>query len=206
MAQEVAIIEDLNSIPRKISPIGATRLNLGCGKVLFPKADGWINLDVVPLPGVDVVHDVTTFPYPFEDSTFDYILCSHILEHIPHRIGNEPKDGFFLFLEEIHRILKPQGQVEFLTPYYEGEWAWMDPSHCRVIHPANFDYVTSGGKYGFYTKARFAVLSMKFGEYAWRVEPLVGLRKLKRLASSVFPYLHKRWWVANELLVRLRKE
>jgi hypothetical protein len=43
------------------------KLHLGCGTNI--KKD-WINLDFVKLKGVEVVHDLNKFPYPFKDNTF----------------------------------------------------------------------------------------------------------------------------------------
>ena len=53
-------------------------LNVGCGYTSY----GDINLDYRELPNVDVVHDLNVFPYPFEDKSFDEILCFEVLEHL----------------------------------------------------------------------------------------------------------------------------
>ncbi len=47
--------------------------------------------------------DITQIPY--EDNTFDYILCNHVLEHIPDEQ---------LALSELKRVLKPDG-IAFLN-------------------------------------------------------------------------------------------
>lgn len=47
--------------------------------------------------------DITRLPY--EDDKFDYILCNHVLEHIPDEQ---------LALSELRRVLKPEG-VAFLN-------------------------------------------------------------------------------------------
>ena len=56
------------------------KLNVGCGKDIRPD---FVNLDVAPLPGVDVVHDLTRKPWPFEDKRFDHIELINVLEHLP---------------------------------------------------------------------------------------------------------------------------
>ena len=38
------------------------KLHLGCGHII---KEGWVNHDIVPLAGVDVVHDLTKFPWPW---------------------------------------------------------------------------------------------------------------------------------------------
>ena len=47
--------------------------------------------------------------FPFEDKEFDYVICSHVLEHVP--------DADF-FLSEIQRVGK-MGYLEFPTVYYD---------------------------------------------------------------------------------------
>lgn len=47
--------------------------------------------------------------FPFEDKSFDYVICSHVLEHV----DDVPK-----FLSEIFRIGK-RGYLEFPTIYYD---------------------------------------------------------------------------------------
>lgn len=55
------------------------KLNLGCGR---KTKEGGVNLDIVSLPGVDVVHGIKKLPLPFGDAEFDVICCDNILEHI----------------------------------------------------------------------------------------------------------------------------
>jgi predicted SAM-dependent methyltransferase len=43
-------------------------------------------------------HDLNIFPYPFEDNSFDFILYSHVVEHLYSPV---------LSLDECFRILKP---------------------------------------------------------------------------------------------------
>ena len=48
-----------------------TKLNLGCGKDI---KEGYINLDIVDYGG-NQIHNINSFPYPFEDNTFDEIYA-----------------------------------------------------------------------------------------------------------------------------------
>lgn len=48
--------------------------------------------------------DITAIPYP--NNHFDYIICSHVLGHVP----NES-----LAIREMHRVLKPEGTALILT-------------------------------------------------------------------------------------------
>jgi SAM-dependent methyltransferase len=70
--------------------------------------DGYITADIEsPLAKVKMdIHQI-----PFEDNTFDLVLCNHVLEHVTNDIQA---------MSEIHRVLKPHGfsilQVPFFFP------------------------------------------------------------------------------------------
>ena len=50
---------------------------------------------------------------PFADDTFDQVICSEVLEHIP---------DYLSFLQEIKRVLKPGGLFAVSVPRYLPEW------------------------------------------------------------------------------------
>ena len=56
------------------------KLDLGCGR---SKKAGFIGLDCLVLPGVDIVHDLTKFPYPFEDGLIDEIWMDQCVGTFP---------------------------------------------------------------------------------------------------------------------------
>ena len=60
-------------------------------------------------PLADVKADICALP--FKDSTYDFILCNHVLEHIP----NDLKA-----MEELYRVLKPGGTAILQVPLEEG--------------------------------------------------------------------------------------
>jgi predicted SAM-dependent methyltransferase len=64
--------------PEEILRLVPLRLNLGCGHLPL---DGYVNCDARPLPGVDLVADVTELPFP--DESIDEIRSAHLLEHFP---------------------------------------------------------------------------------------------------------------------------
>ena len=55
---------------------------------------------------IDLVSDITAIPAP--DASFDAILCSEVLEHVP-----EPTHA----LDEFARLLKPGGVVILTAPF-----------------------------------------------------------------------------------------
>lgn len=108
------------------------RLNLGAGSALLT---GWVNLDRVRLPGIDVVHDLDTGPWPFESRTVDQIMAKDVFEHVADPI---------LFMTECHRILRPGAGLFILCPYYKGRDAYTDPTHKRFPTEHTFDYWIPG--------------------------------------------------------------
>lgn len=115
-----------------------TELLIGCGsehtkRVWLEDAKEWqflTTLDINPAHKPDVVHDLTTFPYPFADNTFDEIHAYEVLEHT----GQQGDYKFFFQqFNELYRILKPGGHIFATTPAVNSRWAWGDPSHTRIF-------------------------------------------------------------------------
>lgn len=100
------------------------RLDLGCGQNCKIGDDGvkFTGVDYVKCDGVDIVHDLTKFPYPFEDNSVDEVFTSHFLEHL----DGEQRIRFF---SEMYRILKPDGKMTHVHPYYKSVRAIQDPTH-----------------------------------------------------------------------------
>ena len=81
------------------------KINVGCGSDI---RTGYLNCDYFMHNGVDLVFDLDKFPYPFDTKSIDYILASHVLEHL-----ESPGNA----LREFHRILKSSGVLELRVPY-----------------------------------------------------------------------------------------
>lgn len=108
-------------------------LDVGCG---YKKSEGSIGMDIFPYKGVDIVHDIDRFPWPFEDNRFTKINAQHIIEHVSN-IGE--------FLREIHRVSRSGAEVTIVTPHFTSLDSWADPTH-RWHLSSNFaEVVTDGG-------------------------------------------------------------
>ena len=83
------------------------RLNVGCGR---DYKIGYVNIDINPSVKSDAV--MSAHDLKFEDSLFEEIIASHLIEHL----------GFFkakFFLSEAYRTLKEGGVLILETPYIE---------------------------------------------------------------------------------------
>ena len=89
---------------------------------------------------IDLVSDITTIPAP--DASFDAILCSEVLEHVP-----EPTHA----LDEFARLLKPGGVVILTAPFSSN------------VHMAPYHFCSGFSKYWYehhLTKRGFQIESL----------------------------------------------
>lgn len=130
------------------------KLHLGCGRNIL---EGYINLDQANLDGVDVVHDLTLFPYPFSAEQFDEIIMIDVLEHLPNVIQT---------MEELHRICAPGARVTIRVPYYNSWDASHDPTHEHQFNENTFDFFDPRTKTGelrqYYSRARFQIYTIGY--------------------------------------------
>lgn len=106
------------------------RVNLACGQ---RKDEGWIGVDLADVDGVDVVHDLKVYPWPFETDSIDEVVCEHFVEHL------YPEE-FVDWMNELWRVLKPGARATLEMPYLTSYRAWADPFHRQFMHEAKFVY------------------------------------------------------------------
>ncbi len=115
-------------------------LHLGCGRKKHQDFGGEVvTLDADARLEPDVVCTLGVERMPFADDEFDQAVAVHVLEHIG-RQGETA--GWFLFWEELYRVLKPGGTLTFESPLYTSVWAWADPSHARALSPQAFVFMS----------------------------------------------------------------
>ena len=106
------------------------KLNLGCG---FDKREGFVNADNFSECEPDVFCDLESFPWPFADNEFDYVLMKHVLEHV-----GAAFPIFKQIIYELYRITAPDGIVEIHVPHYGHSTFWADPTHVRGFTDLTF--------------------------------------------------------------------
>ena len=108
------------------------KINLGSGR---KPLEGHVNVDQVKLPGVDVIADLDVAPWPFKDACAEFIAAWHVFEHVA-----DP----CMFMTECHRILRPGGQLEVISPLFAHFTAFVDPTHRRFCAPETWDFWVPG--------------------------------------------------------------
>jgi hypothetical protein len=106
------------------------RLDLGGGP---NPQKGFVVVDRRPLPGVDIVHDLESFPWPLPDNCCSVVLMSHLFEHISPSKTIE-------FMDEVWRILEHGGQAWIIVPYAGSHGYFQDPTHQNPCNESTFEY------------------------------------------------------------------
>jgi len=104
------------------------KLDIGCGKTKRP---GFTGVDILALDGVDIVHDLNKFPYPFQDSSVDEIWMDQVLEHVENPLA---------VVQELFRICKAGANVTIGVPYFRGRYSVIDPTHRNFFGVDWFSY------------------------------------------------------------------
>lgn len=134
-----------------------TVLHLGPGKDNKKS----FSIDINPYLKPTVVGNIEK-KLPFKNDSFDGIIAFSVIEHI---------GQFFQLMEEIHRVLKPNGIVFILTPHFSDDASFVDPSHVLHLSARSFDYFIPNSSsiyndYSFYSNIRFntqiRLLMLKF--------------------------------------------
>lgn len=105
------------------------KLNLGCGGNPRP---GYVNVDKYGNP--DILHDLDTFPWPWEDNSVNEIQLIHVLEHL-----GERKEVFLNIIKELYRICVASATIHIVVPHSRHDDFMNDPTHVRVITPKILD-------------------------------------------------------------------
>lgn len=100
---------------------GPIKLHLGCGGI---HKDGYVNMDCIKTPAVDVMGDIRQLPY--QNDSVGIIECYHTLEHLPVCLQafvnsdfGEKYADLIAVLKEWNRVLKRDGQLVIEMPDFD---------------------------------------------------------------------------------------
>ena len=139
-------------------------LDIGCGAA---KTAGALGLDRIVLAGVDIVCDLTRFPWPIADNSVDRLIFNHSIQYC---------GPFVHLLEELKRICKNGASIEITSPHFSSYNYFSDPLYCFPLAWRTFDLWSplSGSKYNYYGGGTFAIkilerkISFNNGINPWR--------------------------------------
>jgi ubiquinone/menaquinone biosynthesis C-methylase UbiE len=116
--------------------------------------------------GIDIVSDIINIPV--EDNTYDAVMCTEVLEHLP-----DPVKA----IKEFSRILKKDGHLVLTAPF------------CSLTHYSPYHFSTGFNKYYYETHLNnygFTILEMeRNGNYFEYMA-----QELQRLGSVAKKYSH----------------
>lgn len=118
------------------------KLDIACGQ---NKQNGFTGIDIAKIDGVDIVHNLQSYPWPIKSDSVEEAFCSHYIEHIPaENVAGTNQDHLLKFFDELYRILKVGAKIRILAPYYSSIRCWQDPTHRRAISEYTFLYANKG--------------------------------------------------------------
>lgn len=129
----------------RVLDLGAKRDNESFFRDLSTGITNYITIDLSPHGKVDVIGDGRLLP--FGEDQFDTVIMSEVIEHLP-------IEDVSTVLREVHRVLRPRGNllanVPFVYPIH-GDRDFLRPTYHGVEHvltSCNFDHeISVGGTY-----------------------------------------------------------
>lgn len=110
-------------------------LNLGSAN---HPMQGYVNLDMQDLPGVDMVYEVDPWNpvLPFDTDTFSKIYANNFVEHV----ANTNR-----LVQEMWRVSVDGAEWYVLTPGWRDPNSWNDPTHFAHWGSKVLDFYTEAG-------------------------------------------------------------
>jgi ubiquinone/menaquinone biosynthesis C-methylase UbiE len=110
------------------------KIDLGCGP---NKKEGYLGIDILPLPGVDHVVNLEEGLSFLPDNSVDEFYTSHFLEHV---------DNFSLITREIYRTARKGATVKVIVPHHSNPYYYSDYTHKRFFGLYTFHYFSRDEK------------------------------------------------------------
>jgi hypothetical protein len=120
------------------------RINIGCGVETMA---GFVNVDIRAVPGIDLRADALHLPWA-DESVSDAHACS-LLEHFADPCGP---------LEELHRVLVPEGRLTVRVPALGTNAAHLDPTHRYLADLAHWRQLVLG----YFRRVRIGSVGVKY--------------------------------------------
>jgi predicted SAM-dependent methyltransferase len=147
------------------------RINLGGGE---EKIEGFLNIDIVELPTVDIVADISK-GIPLPDNSVIEVRANYVLEHLANTVA---------LMEELYRVCTHGARVRIRVPYFKSTAAFKDPTHVSFFTERTFeyfdrDYIENEKLPEYKLKLNFKMRKLTYNYYTRgaRFIPFVGLAR-----------------------------
>lgn len=188
----------------------------------------WLNISRNAEETPDQVMDLFTYPWGLKSDAYEGAVVGHLLEHVPHeiKISNYARgcglgwigrveelanmqDGFFAFMSELWRVLKPDGIAHIICPYGLSRAYMSDPTHTRPIVEGTFGYLGGRNPNATYHYARGAGRFEMIEPIFYAFTPLgmtwwASLPEEARTQENLTAALEQYHWVVRTMYIRLR--
>lgn len=157
------MIDKLNIITQIKNDNKIIKIELGSGE--NKKHDNAIGIDILDVPGVDLVGDIFDVLSAMPSNCVDQIWTYHFLEHI---------EDIDRLMNEMARVCVDGAQLEIVVPHFSNPYFYSDPTHRRT--------------FGLYTMSYFCddnIHSREVPKYG--KEPLFRLSASRIIFKSVRP-------------------
>jgi hypothetical protein len=105
-------------------PAGLSRLDVACPAGV---KEGFRGIGL--LPGLDIRHDLSVFPWPVKSGSVSEVNCVGYAHRAPDLVA---------LMEEIYRVMAAGDKATVVAPYYTSIRAWQDPTTVRAVNEATF--------------------------------------------------------------------
>ena len=162
-------------VPMDVRPL---HIELGCGP--SKRNPDAVGVDIIDLPGVDVVGDAVKVLEKLPDSSVSSLYSEHFLEHL-----SDP----YALLVEASRVLMPGGEFRAVVPHFSNPAFYSDPTHRTFFGLYTFGYWVSGTPFRRQVPQYERALPLTLAKTRYRFKssrPFYVRHSIKKLTS---------WWV-----------
>jgi SAM-dependent methyltransferase len=143
-------------VERDLAAHQPLRIDLGSGG---GQRSGFYGLDMKAInEHVDIIADLNAPLELLPDNSVSEIYTCHVLEHV---------NKFVELMEELHRVVRPDGLIDIRVPHFSNPYHYSDPTHVRFFGAFTYYYFTSEENQpsfrkvpAFYSECRFVVESV----------------------------------------------
>ncbi len=123
----------MNAVATEV--IAPVRIDLGAGKNV--KA-GFVGVDSIDFGNGNIVCNIGTDRWPWDDNSVDEGHSSHTLEHLTNLNDKWERVHFF---NELHRVLKPGAGCVIVIPHWGSGRYYGDPTHKEPFSAMGCQYL-----------------------------------------------------------------